>query len=1220
MDKSHNPKDRGPKTNGFALVVAISLMAFILLLLISLSSLLQVEIKVSATQAQLQAARQNALFGLSVAMGELQRTLGPDQRISTTASILEGAENDLSLGANLANPHLVGVWETSQWSPGNAINYTTQKQDNFVQWLVSYPSEDADELEALSFAANTIPGSLVTLVSEGSLGETAVNTASNLIQAPIVPIDESGNEQYAWAILDEGVKANVSLPSQVDSASWGSEEAQWLGLYGAPTASGIPSLADLTALAPTFAANHQINILSHDSGAVALGNVGGDPAEYKALFHDLTNYSVGVLSDPVNGGLKQDLSLLSEYNDLSDSDFSPRYLYSSGSTASYESEPAWTQVLDYLASYRSTNLTLDGDDIPRLISSTEDWSLDTDDMLAPRTSHAPTPAITRIQIVFSLVALRVPSNRVSTIQTITANTYQNCQMLYLIASPVVTIYNPYNVPLTTESLYLSLSGVPVGFLFKRESQGENGGLVSLTNQLVPLDAMITSPNNEPRIKTYGVEYVISISASDDSSDDFTLAPGESVVISPFADESSTTLASLSNWTGDRQSDANVMQGKSGYIDGAGLIYDYLNPLRTNPRANYDYTNETGSLTLVNGETILENALPNIGTTSYDSILIKDSDYMTVDIDFAVPHQPESVSEKPFKIELFDKHPFAVSGATVNRLGSYSFVYDDIDDLRDAAENFTTDTFPITKDLIPESNLFLYSSSLHSTAVQDIAPTPLAVLDVFAQTTLSNTNPSLPWSFSNPTTLAGINQLDAASTFNQSYQVTLRDANTPSVEIDSENHGFSFTGITSSEGTKFATHFEQPLQPLQSIASLQHANLASSSYLPKVDYVVGNSFANPLVPLGSVSYNSSSLGYDLLDHSYLANNFLWDSYYLSTIATYQSVFNSNGPTLSETLDNYLSGAPLQNANLQLNTQKSSTDVIRNTILVDDTTLQPDAYRKVAAFQYQTGAFNINSTSISAWKAILTSAAQQAVSAPPLISKVNDGDYDISQISANGNTFSRFRATNHDASFDEDESNNTATTTRSSPAAHAAWQGYRELTDLQISTLAASIVDEVKHRGPFLSLSEFVNRRLGSSSNDERNMMGAIDAAIATTDINDQVKDDMGLDVDIGSLGLPNSAYEDENSAMGIAGFLTQADILQQIGPKLAVRSDTFRIRAYGETSNPITGDTFKAYCEAIVQRTPQYVDSSLEPWETSATDEMGRRFEIISLRWLTDDEI
>lgn len=75
-------------------------------------------------------------------------------------------------------------------------------------------------------------------------------------------------------------------------------------------------------------------------------------------------------------------------------------------------------------------------------------------------------------------------------------------------------------------------------------------------------------------------------------------------------------------------------------------------------------------------------------------------------------------------------------------------------------------------------------------------------------------------------------------------------------------------------------------------------------------------------------------------------------------------------------------------------------------------------------------------------------------------------------------------------------------------------------------------------------------------------------------------------------------------------VTQDDIQDVISPMLAVRSDTFRIRAYGDVTNPVTGGREAiAYCEAIVQRTPDMIDAVL-----------GRRFVITYFRWLGPDDI
>jgi hypothetical protein len=91
------------------------------------------------------------------------------------------------------------------------------------------------------------------------------------------------------------------------------------------------------------------------------------------------------------------------------------------------------------------------------------------------------------------------------------------------------------------------------------------------------------------------------------------------------------------------------------------------------------------------------------------------------------------------------------------------------------------------------------------------------------------------------------------------------------------------------------------------------------------------------------------------------------------------------------------------------------------------------------------------------------------------------------------------------------------------------------------------------------------------------------------------------------------------------------VLQAIGPSIAARSDTFRIRAYGEALGP-DGKTViaKAWCEAIVQRVPGYVDPSNPPSArmastsdsalTTTNQKFGRKFEITSFRWLAQNEI
>ena len=168
--------------------------------------------------------------------------------------------------------------------------------------------------------------------------------------------------------------------------------------------------------------------------------------------------------------------------------------------------------------------------------------------------------------------------------------------------------------------------------------------------------------------------------------------------------------------------------------------------------------------------------------------------------------------------------------------------------------------------------------------------------------------------------------------------------------------------------------------------------------------------------------------------------------------------------------------------------------------------------------------------------------------------------------------------------------------------------QRLSTDQLEMLAAEIVRLIKARassgGPFRSLEEFLGSQAGTGT------PSLLEAAIDTAGINsDEVKplDHVAL--------LPGGGYG--------AGFssltLTQADILTALAPYLRTRSDTFTIRAYGEALNPVTAEvTGKAWLEATAQRFPEVAeagDNSVQP-----TGIFGRRFKIISFRWLTSSDI
>lgn len=88
----------------------------------------------------------------------------------------------------------------------------------------------------------------------------------------------------------------------------------------------------------------------------------------------------------------------------------------------------------------------------------------------------------------------------------------------------------------------------------------------------------------------------------------------------------------------------------------------------------------------------------------------------------------------------------------------------------------------------------------------------------------------------------------------------------------------------------------------------------------------------------------------------------------------------------------------------------------------------------------------------------------------------------------------------------------------------------------------------------------------------------------------------------------------------ADRVDQTDLLALLAPVLVTRSDTFLVRAYGEVRDPFAREARgEAWCEAVVQRLPVYVDPADTPWAVPLAAEnqtLGRRFAVVAFRWLT----
>ena len=409
-------------------------------------------------------------------------------------------------------------------------------------------------------------------------------------------------------------------------------------------------------------------------------------------------------------------------------------------------------------------------------------------------------------------------------------------------------------------------------------------------------------------------------------------------------------------------------------------------------------------------------------------------------------------------------------------------------------------------------------------------------------------------------------------------------------------------------------------PITSLGQLQHFNLAgymiagaSTSTAAKhnafqTNHPVGNSYPAPRVRRDKAFYSSVSFSKHY-DGGYLWNDLLWDRFTFSS-------FPRSGEF--DFTDEYL-------INARYRPWRDSASVAWD---------NPAAFRgvfKASENLLVDGAFNINSTSVEAWKALFSGLKNIPVGTDPATSSPSAPF---------------FRTLSH--------------TGRSAAAAAGissdAWEGFRDLDTDEIQKLAEEMVLQVRLRGPFTSLSEFVNRRLvagpsGAPGNQitpantpdphRLGLSGALQAAIDKvvnlpgnvpetlhnyhhrTRRNETTGPMEGSGVFRG-LYFADLEYRMPTRIAGYPGYLLQGDVLSALGAHLAARSDTFTIRTYGDVANPATGDIEgRAWCEAVVQRTPDYVDSTPaadKPAPGSPAESFGRRYQIVSFRWLNADDI
>lgn len=294
-------KKRGPgRRGGFALLVALSLMSFLLVTMIAFTSVVRVESQAAMKARDRAVAREHARLSMFIALGELQEKAGPDTAVTAEAEIRGLQQIDSG------KRHVTGVWDTLELRGNPAAE---------PSWLVSYPD---DEVEGFSIRQPYGPDDSVELVGAGTLGPAV--DGSDLVRANTVAIpgaDELEVGRMAWWVGDEGGKASLGkgnrLPALRNDPAFTADEASRL----AQTTPGRPRVEWLFAAynpattesttEDTWTANEaDLARMTHAGQAGYLADVTGE--EVLARYYDATLMHYGVLANTAEGGLKLDLT------------------------------------------------------------------------------------------------------------------------------------------------------------------------------------------------------------------------------------------------------------------------------------------------------------------------------------------------------------------------------------------------------------------------------------------------------------------------------------------------------------------------------------------------------------------------------------------------------------------------------------------------------------------------------------------------------------------------------------------------------------------------------------------------------------------------------------------------------------------------------------------------------------------------------------------------
>ena len=1244
---------------GFALIATLTLMMLLAMLAVAIMGTAASQNRI-ALQTMLQAeARQQALVGLDAAIGELQVELGPDQRVSATSGIL-------SDGPDSKAQHLLGVWNSwdgpiygksaSGLATKISSTYEKGRSNMFRRWMISARNRNETRtLQAAEKLCSRQPGSRICMVGEGTLGKSL--SAQHYVYADLLSMPAMGNKNeacFAWWVGGENQKAKISIQNRPDPES----EYEALQRTWDTPAPKVVENRDMDFLPDEIEAPARLTTLASLPLLGSSSQSAGMP-----YFYDVTTTSYTLPINVSMGGFKQDLCLLLNKETLKDTEFAARSNQDcplvENSDLPQGTEPdmpigSWQNLHAYyncwpdgsakdqnnftarmLGTLDSPYTRMSGSVIDKNMNYGDNpdsfsgdagengsYAYDSRTLFeegSETSGYARTPVMLAFISNFGLVVEETDRK---------AMDGKPLYDLSVCFAPMFLWWNPYNVPMRIRGQQLWSYSLPYRAAWIQTLGYPQTRPVKDANDYEWGQRGI----RQSELATDFGEYFQK--DENNKTADIVFEPGEIIFFSPAK---------------ARIMDEPNEQGEYGEYANPWVPGYHPNAVAGFKAKVYTNQNDNGSIGVANTQQIeagnfrLSMRLginESGGGTNTDGYLF-------------APGRREVMTLLNGYNGMGKKNPDSPTAGKRGQSPQRGLLgwYD------------PEDTSQSTVFCDAENNGAVWT--LDGTQQDENHPYYVAAVGIAAK----SANPNLDsviykgkdfrtkiWQHSSPAFWgSAMAKPDHQMRQYHPYQLAVLPVSAGMDSAPMDNIGRNGVLGINSEGEQvsFASVMELPLHPPFSLAGFAGMRLqpgwyktenkgeyATHSALRRMQYQagvpgvgIGNAFADPCLPADDVytyfennalvnsdlASNSRVFG-DFFDHGLLINDALWDRWFCSSVS---DMPKRGGGRIKaeETLSKFLKGqeelpvSRYKRVNTPYDDDKLIARIMSN-----------DGWKHIAQYLMVDGGFNVNSVSVEAWTAVLQGLAKRK-----LVANVNNKlDYVEKGKNDKQVLFSRFMLSTTNTSVD---SLGGYSMIQGSPnfrdsGMTSAWGEVRMLESESIRKLAEKIVEQVRKRGPFLSMSDFVNRRLEAGENG---LTGALQAAIDATDINRDFNEIMVAEA-------RGDMFKNSKAGMGslhtaAPGYLIQSDVLAALGNILTVRDDTFTVRSYGCVRNANKAILAQAWCEAVVQRTMDYVDPTNAPQDsdykpdgtkgTGVSDTnkvMGRQFRIVSFKWLDNWDI